>query len=112
MELKQLQIRQPKLCYNRPPPSTSTTNLYKQCLYLLPNSNIYLCTPLRNVQAQYRRWDSNAENFRAQNFNFNPKPNRNDDDEDGDDEAGEWFEVLEELIDGAWIIPVFFLIFF
>ncbi|KAL8158369.1 hypothetical protein AgCh_002892 [Apium graveolens] len=103
MELKQLQIKQPKLCLD-PPPRTPTTKLYKQCLYLFPNSNLFLHSPLRNVQAQYRRWDSNAENFRAQNFNFNPRPNKNDDD---DDEAAEWFEVLEEFIDGAWIFPVF-----
>lgn len=109
MELKHLQIRQPKLCFN-PPPRTTTTHLYKQCLYLFPNSNILLYSPLRKVQARYRRWDSNAENFRAQNFNFNPKPNRNDE-EDDDDEAGEWFEVLEEFIDGAWIFPVILILF-
>ncbi|KAL1804053.1 hypothetical protein ACET3Z_032700 [Daucus carota] len=104
MELKQLEIRQPKLCFNPPLPRTPTSHLYTQCLYLFPNSNLYLFSPLRNVQAQYRRWDSNAESFRAQNFNFNPEPNKNDDE---DDEAGQWLEVLEELIDGAWIFPVF-----
>lgn len=73
-----------------------------------PNPNDSPFHLLRWVHARYRRWDSNAETFRAQNFNFNPQNNDEDDDDDNDDDDDDdWLGVLEEFIEGAWIVPVF-----
>ncbi|CAK9166993.1 unnamed protein product [Ilex paraguariensis] len=68
---------------------------------------------LRQIQVcRYRRWDSNAESFRNQNFNFNFDSNSgNDGSDDDDDDTPFGLEqlggVVEEFIDGVWIFKAF-----
>uniref|UniRef100_A0A5B7BQ76 Uncharacterized protein n=1 Tax=Davidia involucrata TaxID=16924 RepID=A0A5B7BQ76_DAVIN len=70
-----------------------------------------------------RRWDSNAETFRNQNFNFSSQYDDDDDDDEEDNgfrrnrgpwwsddlssELGSGFGALEEFIDSVWIFKVF-----
>ncbi|KAK2984957.1 hypothetical protein RJ640_013383 [Escallonia rubra] len=56
------------------------------------------------------KWDSNAESFRSRNFNFGADSGSQDgDNEDvgAPSDAEQWYDVLEELIDGVWIFRVF-----
>ncbi|KAA8527835.1 hypothetical protein F0562_035296 [Nyssa sinensis] len=76
------------------------------------------------IYTRYRRWDSNAETFRNQNFNFTSQYNNDDGDDDDEDNSFRrkrkrwWSEdlppdldsgvgVLEEFIDSVWIFRVF-----
>ncbi|KAK1411235.1 hypothetical protein QVD17_37782 [Tagetes erecta] len=55
-------------------------------------------------KANNRRWDSNAETFRTNNFDFDDD---SDDFQDDDDDDDDWLDVLENFIDGVWIFKVF-----
>lgn len=55
------------------------------------------------VLCRSRRWDSNAETFRTQNFNFNEEE---EDDEDDDDGEGGLSDFIDEFIDSIWILKV------
>ncbi|KVI08207.1 uncharacterized protein LOC112529209 [Cynara cardunculus var. scolymus] len=63
------------------------------------------------IHTKSRRWDSNAETFRTQNFDFNSTDEDDDDfeeeDDDDDDDTIQWLDILEDFIDGVWIFKVF-----
>ncbi|MFS7974586.1 hypothetical protein Hanom_Chr09g00870471 [Helianthus anomalus] len=52
-----------------------------------------------------RRWDSNAETFRTRNFDFDSTDD--DFEEEDDDASNQWLDILEDFIDGVWILKVF-----
>ncbi|XP_031098199.1 uncharacterized protein LOC116002241 [Ipomoea triloba] len=57
------------------------------------------------ILCRSRRWDSNAETFRTQNFNFNE--DEDDEEEDDDDGEGGFFDFIDEFLDSIWILKVF-----
>ncbi|KAM7488403.1 hypothetical protein LguiB_025887 [Lonicera macranthoides] len=90
-----------------PPPPTYATTPF---LFRNPNLSSSTSVILRQVCSNYNRWDSNAENFRAQNFNSNSQDEDDDDDEDNYEkwsETEEWSKAAEKLIDDIWIFKVF-----
>lgn len=56
------------------------------------------------ILCRSRRWDSNAETFRTQNFNFNE--DEDDEEEDDDDGEGGFFDFIDEFLDSIWILKV------
>ncbi|KAL3506282.1 hypothetical protein ACH5RR_031664 [Cinchona calisaya] len=90
---------------NCPPPlqlTTTTTTTISTCNHhhLLLLQTLHIC--------RSRRWDSNAESFRKQNFNYYDFDDADDDDtNENDDSLEQWSEVLEDYIDSIWIFKVF-----
>lgn len=105
----------PSFLLIHPPTYTPTPSLFR-------NPNLSSTSViLRQVCSNYSRWDSNAENFRTQNFNSNSNSNSQDEDEDDDEdnyekwsETEQWSEAAEKLIDDIWIFKVitYFFIYF
>ncbi|XP_019181120.1 PREDICTED: uncharacterized protein LOC109176136 isoform X2 [Ipomoea nil] len=56
------------------------------------------------ILCRSRRWDSNAETFRTQNFNFNGDEDEEEDDDDGE---GGFPDFIDEFLDNIWILKVF-----
>ncbi|XP_059652597.1 uncharacterized protein LOC132299792 [Cornus florida] len=90
----------------------------------LSSQNPPLSSHLRHItHSRYRRWDSNAETFRTQNFKFNQENNDKEEDDEGtgfgEKQRRSWWsddmpkEVdsasggLEDLLDSVWIFKVF-----
>lgn len=96
---------------HQPPPLLLLLSHNQQLWPAIPRTAFFSVnrTPIspRRIHTKSRRWDSNAETFRTQNFDFNSTDDDDDDFEDDDDDTNQWLDLLEDFIDGVWIFKVF-----
>ncbi|KAI3746802.1 hypothetical protein L6452_09243 [Arctium lappa] len=93
---------------HQPPPLLLPLSHNQQLWPAIPRTAFFSVngTPIlaHRIHTKNRRWDSNAETFRTQNFDFNSTDDYGFED---DDDTNQWLDILEDFIDGVWIFKAF-----